>query len=206
MKKRWANPLFRRLIAIIKQYEDLRHQNYFSDSIRALLREPGKEFTLFQEENGRWNFKRVSYQKHKTSVTGNSSLKWTTHNEFDAQPVKIRLMSVNPYSDRANVVLTDFSGSGEFAVGGAAEGVSGDIKPSNEKSGAGTVSGLFSAISQGPCPREGMWIKMEKKFDPWLNIINNQGLGVWVKGDGKGELQNFRIESPQHLSFCLQVM
>jgi len=52
-----ANPLFRRLIAIIKQYEELQHQNYFNDTIRALLRQPGKEFTLFREGNGEWNFK-----------------------------------------------------------------------------------------------------------------------------------------------------
>ena len=42
------NPGFKRLIPIIKQYEELRHRNYFSDSIRTLLRQPGKEFTLVQ--------------------------------------------------------------------------------------------------------------------------------------------------------------
>ena len=41
---------------------------------------------------------------------------------------------------------------------------------------------------------------MEKKFDPWLDISANQALGVWVKGDGIGQLLNFRIESPKHLS------
>ena len=40
-----SNPLFRRLIERIRQYEELRHENYFSDSTRALLRQPGKEFT-----------------------------------------------------------------------------------------------------------------------------------------------------------------
>ena len=27
-----------------------------------------------------------------------------------------------------------------------------------------------------------------------------QGIGVWVKGDGNGQLLNFRLESPKHLS------
>ena len=49
-------------------------------------------------------------------------------------------------------------------------------------------------------PREGLYIKMVKKFDPWLDINKNQALGVWVKGDGNGELLNLRIESPKHLS------
>jgi hypothetical protein len=41
---------------------------------------------------------------------------------------------------------------------------------------------------------------MEKKFDPWLDLQKNQGLGLWVKGDGNGELLNLRIESPSNLS------
>ena len=41
---------------------------------------------------------------------------------------------------------------------------------------------------------------MVKRFDPWIDIDKNQALGVWVKGDGNGELLNFRIESPRHLS------
>jgi len=43
--------------------------------------------------------------------------------------------------------------------------------------------------------------KWRKKIEPWLNINNNQALGVWLKGDGNGQLLNLRIESPQHLSF-----
>jgi hypothetical protein len=42
---------------------------------------------------------------------------------------------------------------------------------------------------------------MEKKFEPWLNLSNNQALGVWIHGDGNGELLNLRLESPKHISF-----
>ncbi len=46
-----GTPLFRRITEIIRQYEELRRQNYFSEDIRKILRQPGKEFTLFREEN-----------------------------------------------------------------------------------------------------------------------------------------------------------
>ncbi|MFA5814539.1 MAG: hypothetical protein WC865_02850 [Bacteroidales bacterium] len=199
-----ANPLFRRLIAIIKQYEELRHKNYFNDTIRALLRQPGKEFTLFREENGEWNFKPVAYQKHKVAGPDHPTSHWIVNNEFGLQPVKLRiepLMSVKPINDPANVVLADFLQPGEFSNEGSAAGVSGGIKTSTEKPNEAIASGLFSARVPETSPGEGMWIKMEKKFEPWLNINNNQALGVWVKGDGKGQLLNFRIESPSHLSF-----
>ncbi len=197
------NPLFRRLIPIIRQYEELRHKNYFSDAIRGLLRQPGKEFTLFQEEDGEWNFKPITYQKHKISGLDHPSVRWTVNNEFRSQPVKLRifpLMSVKPYNHPDNVVLADFSKQEKFLNEGTADGISGGITHSSEKVIGGEASAIFSAHSSGISQREGSWIKMEKKFEPWLNLEQNQALGVWIKGDGNGELLNLRIEAPHHLS------
>ncbi|MEI6750609.1 MAG: hypothetical protein WCM93_15740, partial [Bacteroidota bacterium] len=195
-------PLFRRLIAIMKQYEELRHKNYFNDSICALLRQPGKEFTLFQEESGKWNFKPIAYQKHKVAGLSHPSSEWLINNEFSSQPVKLRiepLMSVKPYDHPDNFVLSDYSKPGEFTNEGNADGVSGGIKTSTEESNIVGKNAILYANSSGVSPKEGSWIRMEKKFNPGLNIINNQALGVWVKGDGNGELLNFRIQSPDYL-------
>ena len=198
-----ANPLFRRLIAIIRQYEELRHSNYFNDSIRTILRQAGKEFTLFRQENGNWNFKPVTYSKHKVQGTDHPSSQWTVHNEFGEQAVKLRiepLMSVKPFNDPENVVLADFSRPDEFTYEGSAGGVSGEIKTSTGIQEGRGKTGSFFALASSSSPREGLWIKMEKRFEPWLNINKNQALGVWVRGDGNGQLLNLRIESPAHLS------
>jgi hypothetical protein len=198
------NPSFRRLNAIIKQYEELRHKNYFGEGIKKLLRQPGKEFTLFKEENGSWNFKPVAYQKHKVAGINHPSARWTVNNEFESQPVRLRiesLLSVKAYNDPDNIVLADFSSPEKFSNEGTANGVSGGINSSTEKAVSGEATGIFSASSSGVSPRNGSWIKMEKKFEPWLNLGKNQALGVWIKGDGNGELLNFRIEGPPHLSY-----
>ena len=109
-------------------------------------------------------------------------------------------MSVKPYNDPDNIVLADFSGQGQFAGGGTAAGVSGEITSTTDKVISGGASGVFTARSSGDSPREGSWIKMEKVFEPLIDLEKQQGLGVWVNGDGNGELLNFRIESPRHLS------
>jgi hypothetical protein len=197
------NPLFKRLIPIIRNYEELRHKNYFTDTIRSLLRQPGKEFTLFQEDDDEWNFKPVTYQKHKVLGLSHPSAHWAVHSEFDSQPIKLRiepLMSVKPYNHPDNIVLADFSRSEKFSNQGAANGISGGINISTEKVLNGESSGIFSAHSSGISPQDGSWIVMEKEFEPWLNLDKNQALGVWIKGDGNGELLNFRIESPHHIS------
>jgi len=198
-----ANPLFRKLTDIIRQYEELRHQNYFNDTIKAILRKPGKEFTLIKEENGKWNFKPVSYNKHKVSGLTHPDAKWTVNNEFDTQPLKLRievLMSVKSYNDPSNVVLADFSVPEEFAHSGHAERVTVTLTGSAEKPAPGIATGQFSGYVEGRTPEEGLWIKMEKKFDPALDLSANQALGVWVKGDGNGQLLNLRVESPKHIS------
>jgi hypothetical protein len=195
------NPLFKRLIPMIKQYEELRHRNYFTDSVRSLLRQPGKEFTLFREDNGTWNFKPVAYQKHKVEGIDHPSSHWTVHNEFGTQPVRLRiepLMSVKSYHD-ASKVLADFSVRDHFSPSGNNPGVTGGLGKSSEKTIKGEITGNFFAANQD-APQKGSWFKMEKTFDPWLDLSKDQGLGVWIKGDGNGELLNLRLESPKHLS------
>jgi len=198
-----ANPLFTRLIPIIRQYEELRHKNYFNDTIRKILRQPGKEFTLFRESNGKWNFKPVAFQKHKVAGIDHPTAKWVVNNEFESQPVRLRiepLMSVKPFYGPGNILLADFTKDGEFKYIMSSAGVTGNITKDSGKAMGINSGAVFSARSTGESVREGSWIRMEKKFDPWLDLQRNQGLGVWVKGDGNGELLNFRIESPSNLS------
>ncbi len=196
-------PLFKQSTEILRQYEELRHRDYFGEEVKKLLRQPGKEFTLFQEENGEWNFKPINYKKHKVAGLNHTSAQWMVKNEFKTQPVKLRiepLMSVKPYDDPSNIILTDFSDPSDFINKISAEGVSGELSRSNEKSVLGEPSGKFSARSNGLSPQDGSYIRMEKNFDPWIDLDKNQALGVWIKGDDKGQILNFSIRSPQHIS------
>ncbi|MGI6571992.1 MAG: hypothetical protein ACOX19_00870 [Fermentimonas sp.] len=197
-------PLLGDLHAMIKQYEELRHEKYFSDSVRELLREPGKDFTLFKEDDGDWNFKPVVYDEHKVTGLNDASDKWTVNNGFSEQQLKLRiqpLMSVKPYHDSSNILLTDCS-PGEFRNEGSAEGVTGEIVASSDLPENANNAVSFSAMSSGSSPKEGSWIKMEKLFDPWINLEKNQALGVWVKGDGSGQLLNLRIANPKHIGYA----
>lgn len=197
------NPSFKQLNAIIKAYEELRHKDYFGEEVKKLLRQPGKEFTLIKEESGEWNFKPVVYEKHKISALNHPTAQWAVNNKFDTQPVKLRietLMSVKPYDDPNNIVIADFSNPKEFSYKGSANGVSGRIDNSIENTLDGEEVAVFTAFSSGDSPRVGSWICFEKIFEPWLDIRNNQALGVWIKGDGKGELLNLRLETPEQFS------
>ena len=197
------SPAFRRLNAIIKQYEELRHKNYFSENIKQQLRIPGKEFSLFQSADGAWKFKPMSFQKHKISGLDHPSASWKVKNEFAAQPLQLRiepLMSVKSYDDPENIVLSDFSDPAEFVQDSIAKGISGGLKLALERLDTGEKTVSFTAQSTSASARDASWINMQKKFEPIIDLKNNKALGVWVKGDGKGQLLNLRLESPHHIS------
>jgi hypothetical protein len=111
-------------------------------------------------------------------------------------------MSVKPYHDPGGIVLTDFSKPTDFIKKASAEGVSGQISVSEEKTTTGEPCGVFSAQNngEGESSQDGSYINMEKTFSPWLDLHKNQALGLWIKGNGNGEILNLSIRSPINIS------
>lgn len=196
-------PLFKQAADIIRQYETLRHQKYFDESVLQLLRQPGKEFTLIWDQQGGWTFKPRSYKKHKVLGHVHESKNWIFHNDFEAQPLKLRiepLMSVKPYDDPSGIVLTDFSENQGFTFENTADGVSAKIVPADGQTRSKEKTGAFVAVNAGTTPSDAAFVNAEKQFDRLLSLKNNKGLGVWIKGDGNGQLLNISLRSPVNIS------
>jgi hypothetical protein len=62
----------------------------------------------------------------------------------------------------------------------------------------GKVSGRYTASSKMKTPR-GAWSRVEKKFSPPINLASHQALGVWIHGDGLGEVLNFQLRHPTNI-------
>jgi len=197
-------PIFKRAAEILTQYEALRKQKYFGEEVKALLRQPGKEYTLFQNGNGGWNFKPVTYEKHKIAGLDHPTAQWTADNQFDEQPVKLRiemLLSVKPFDDPSNIVLSDGDGSSDFVLKSNAAGVTGRIGASEEKPETGGQSLAYLSKNAGDSPKDGSYLNMEKKYASLLDLSKNQALGVWIKGDGNGQLLNLSLRSPESMAY-----
>ncbi|MCC6698353.1 MAG: hypothetical protein IT365_22200 [Candidatus Hydrogenedentes bacterium] len=192
-------PFHQRLAPIFRQYEELRLSRYFPESIRARLRAPGEEFTL-EQTDGKWRFRPVRYERHKVQGMDGWSNQWTTENRFDAQPLAMRieaLMAVTPYDSPEAMVLEDFAKPDAFTTHENQTGATSELANATENVKSGNLSGLFTASSDRPEP-DGAWTKIGRTFAPPLNIAQKQGLGVWVHGDGQGELLNVQLRSPLH--------
>ena len=197
-----ANPFAQRLAAISKRYEELRLSGKVPESIKAKLRQPGKGFTLENGPNGEARFRPVRYAKHKVEAIDGHSNVWKTTNDFAAQPLRLRieaLLSAGPYDAAGNVVLADFSDASQFAVRHAPPKVTAKLGSVSDPVKAGPVSGCFTATSSR-ADRKGAWAMVGREFSPALDLSAQQGMGVWVYGDGQGEILNIQVQSPAHIT------
>ncbi|NOX56258.1 MAG: hypothetical protein GXP27_17800 [Planctomycetes bacterium] len=198
-------PSLPRLAAIVKRYETLRRANYFNDAVKKRLRVPGKEFTLVRDSNGQWQFRPVQYDRHKVHGIDGWSNRWTVTNPFEGQPLRLRieaLTGTRPYDDPAAMTLTDFSDVTQFTDRKAQPGIKARLEASTERIKVGPGSGLFTATNSTNT-RVRSWCKIGRVFSPPLNLSKTRALGLWVYGDGKGEVLNLQQTSPPHLSHAI---
>ncbi|MCC6821388.1 MAG: hypothetical protein IT579_11710, partial [Verrucomicrobia subdivision 3 bacterium] len=190
----------RRLGALVKQYEELRLTNYFPPAVREKLGASESDFTLEKTTAGQWQFRPVKYETHKVLALDGTSNRWMVENKYREQPLKVRieaLLSLSPYGGNGQV-LAAFAASNEFSPVQAAAGVTGSLQSVSTPVKESAASGGFAAKSDKTnalCA----WAMTEKKFTQPVNLLE-KGFGVWIHGDGKGQVLNFQWRAPEHLS------
>ena len=177
-------------------YERLRLANYFTESLRAQLREPGKDFHLAQAEDGEWQLLPTDYLAHKVTGLGNGSDAWTANNRFEPQPVRMRLealYAVAPYDNPGAVAIADPATPEAFTVTRNASDVTHKLSRSTDQVKVGDASLCFTATSKRASGK-GAWAHAGMQFDaPYLDLKQSDAFGVWVYGDGKGEVLNIQL-------------
>jgi len=198
-----ANPSFVVLNKLIRQYEELRQSQYFNEKVKARLRVLGDEFTLVKADDDRWGFKPVTYHKEIVTEADTGSFTWSFYNAYEKQPIKIRiqaLTSVRPYDDPEGITIADGSQVNLFSAPVAATGVTGGIRDVLTDRIPGEKGIQIFSRSTGEVTEKAAWLSTRKTFAVPMDLGQNKGLGVWVKGDGSGHLLNIKLTSPMHLS------
>ncbi|TVS15189.1 MAG: hypothetical protein EA424_16970 [Planctomycetaceae bacterium] len=185
---------------ILGWYERLRLARYFDDATVQALGQPGQDFRLRLDHDGRWQFTPTHMAKHRISAMGNGSERWTVDNPFAAQPLRARLEAlygVAPYEDPQATVLADFTDLDALNHRSSAAGVDVQIQLETEDVRAGGHSLRFHATNRGPTPR-GAWALVGTVYQhPYFSMLPGQAMGLWVKGDGSGALLNVQIRTPR---------
>jgi hypothetical protein len=201
-------PALPRLAGIIKRYEDLRHSQEVPANIKQRLRTPGEEFTLIGDVKSGWQFQPITYDKHKAESEDQQPVSWNVHNRYAAQPLHLRIEALfgsEPYDCSEGRILVDAGSELEafFAKQQTQTGVShqivsvGETVPDN-----GQPAVCYQAQNQKDSA-DGAWCHMTHVFAPPENLSQHQGLGMWVKGDGQGQVLNIQLRSPSHISHAI---
>ncbi len=196
-----SNPTLQRLGAITRNYEALRYANTFPESVKARMKMPGEDFTLDQNADGKWRLRPVRYDRHKVTGLSDGSAAWVVTNAFAPQPLRLRLevlMSAEPCGTTNAVTVAGFADPQEFAAVNQAKGVAATLVPTTEQVKVGASSGLLAATNTLSA-RSATWAGFGKTFAPPLNLGGERALGVWVYGDGQGEVMNFQLKCPSHV-------
>ncbi len=104
------------------------------------------------------------------------------------------LYACKPYAAPEGVLVTDFAKPEDFNSRATAAGVTHGLAASAEQVKAGTTSASFTAKNATATGR-GAWAKIGQVFTTPLNMSKCDALGVWIYGDGKGELLNFQLNN-----------
>lgn len=193
-------PLFRRDAEILRACEGLRHAGAFNETAKAKLREPGKAFLLLTNAAGQARFRRLETLAHVAAEPW--SLFWMATNSFGEQALKLRLeslMSADVFQSTGAVLIADFATNAASWQQTAANGVSFSLTPVPDGTNASAV--LLTATNAGRVPRNAAWTRLTREFNPPLNLEKQPALGLWIEGDGQGEVISVRLESPHHLAY-----
>ncbi len=196
--KNLNNEKFQRFARIAKKYEELRLRDIVPDSIKEKLAVPGAEFVL-EEENGEYRFRPVVYSKHTVISDGNDS-EVVVKNLFSAQPLKVRieaLLSLDVEDSPEAKSLVDFTNANEFSQPETQKGVTASLEYPSKNSDDERLKGIIR-VENYETEQERSWAIFQKEFQEMIDF-SKKGIGVWVKGDGQGEVLNIQISSPKHL-------
>jgi hypothetical protein len=192
---------FQKVFKIARAYEELRNDGYFNESIRQEIKTPGREYRLEKTSDADWEFREVAFLKHKISCLDGVCNRWTVNNQFEPQPLKVRieaLYSVGSYDCQESLTLADFEEIGDMTKPYSSNHIEAVLEPNYEIVKYSAASLCFKAVNKS-CSRDNSWTQTKRVFPDLMDLTNNQALGVWIYGDGKGEILNFQYVTPEHL-------
>jgi hypothetical protein len=182
---------------IIRRYERARATGSFSPETIASLRELGKEFELIGDERTGWRLRPVRYgPTHLVAADAPQTTTWSLSNPFDAQPLSLRLRAraaLQPFGHEQNVVLFDPAEAVQWEPTGLA-GARCSAELAALAPPEGTRSLKLTGNATSASATSHAWVRREFSARP--NLLQARSIGLWVHGDGKGEVLDVQLVDP----------
>ncbi len=193
----WGNGRAGECLDIIRRYERARVLGGFSPETLSRLRELGREFELVGDERTGWRFRPIRYgPTHLLCSDRPETMTWTVDNPFDTQPLSVRVRprpALQPFGHEQNVVLFDPAEAVRWDPASLA-GATCSAEPSARESPDGSRSLKLTGTTKSASTRSRAWVRRE--FSPRPNLLQARSIGLWVHGDGRGEVLDVQLVGP----------
>ncbi len=198
-----GNARMREYLTMTGRYERLRLAGYFGDAVLRKLARAGRDFHLQQAADGEWELVPRNFDAHVATGLDDGSETWLVANAHADQPARLTvhaLFDAAPYDGDGTLLLADFSDLEAFDVRANGQSVAQDFGAPDADIGD-RAAVRFSATNGGDAAR-GAWAKVGTRFDPHLDMGPCDAIGVWVYGDGRGEILNIQLSNPREYSLA----
>lgn len=173
-------------LTVFGKWQRARYAKAFRPELNAAMKEPGREFSLVQDETGLWNLKEMRYDRHR--VGSADFAKWSVESQRDT-PVSLRveaLWNADTAAARTNTVkVIDASMLKELKLA-SAEGV-------KAKADGGRTIRLTARNDSAA--KNASWVSLSRSFDERKLFSCGTVSTLMVKGDGSGATLNVQLRT-----------
>ena len=184
-----------RLTELFGTYERFRVAKAFSPAALARIRTPGEDYRLRRNAAGNWTFCRADTHVHRVTGREDGSSAWTETVGYPVRGFALRVEALSAAAADAGTNSTVLLEASDPARRISAKGVKAEVATVRDGE-HGDVTVLRGENRAAADPR-GAWAAAEFDFKPYRDIGTARAFGLWVKGDGKGELLNVQPNAPR---------
>ena len=180
-----------RHLTVIGWWERFRRAHAFPAAVLERLAEPGADFRLRQDGDGRWTVCSAPVFSHRVGDEHDAAWKVVAAEPSPAELRVEALYCAEPYDSEKATSLFDIghlaaaertAASGVRVEAAADDGVHGKVVRLSAENGNGSSRGAWACVSRRiPAPYASA----------------GQAIGFWVKGDGSGALLNVQLGVPR---------
>lgn len=177
-------------LTVLGWYEHFRMAQAFNERALAKYRDLESESRLRQDADGVWQVEPYGCIDHR--IDHAAKRRWTVERPSAgaAEPVIYVLGGSAPYGDPAAVKVMDGADAAAMTVKTSEKKIEASVSSAQEQ-GRGTCLKL-AAVNRAKS-REKTWAHAALKFAKAKDCSPSEGVGFWVKGDGKGAMLNVRL-------------
>ena len=192
----WDNKRMPEMLRIIRDCDELKRRDYFSEAACAELAKPMAEHLLERAADGGWQLRPLQFgPPHVADAARPDGSSWTCTNPHAAQTPWLRIRArsaLAPYGAKGNIVLVDpRAGVPMKADGSASAELLQTVEPASEKTPDGQPAFCYRAENRGKTPSA--WCQLTLELPKPVNLNGHRRLGLWLRTQGGGGILNVQL-------------